>query len=70
MTNVEHLGVRYIGILVAVHQVAVPALGIDIRLGLALLIEVCGIFLGLLNPDLILYSVLLGQQVTVHLTVT
>ena len=70
VTHVKHLGVRHVGVLIAVHKIALPALGIDIGLGLALLIQVGSILLSFLNSDLVLHSVLLGEQVVVHLTVT
>ena len=38
VANVKHLGVRHIGILIAVDEIAVPTLGIDIGLGFAFFI--------------------------------
>ena len=69
MTNVKHLGVRHVGILTAVDKLTVPTLGVDIGLGLTLLIEVGGILLSFLDTNLVLYSTLLGQQIVMTIAV-
>ena len=47
VADVKHLGVGYVGVFIAVNEIALPTLGVDIGFGFALFIEVCGIFLGL-----------------------
>ena len=67
MTHVKHLGIGHVGIFVAVNQIAFPTLGIDVRLRLALLIEVCGIVLSFLYSYLIFNAILLCQQIAMSL---
>ena len=69
VAHVEHLGIGHVGVLIAIDEVAIPTLRVDVGLGLAIVLQVSSILLSLLDTNLILDTILLSQQVVMHLAV-
>lgn len=63
--DVDYLARGHVALLEGVHQTAIPSLGVDIGLGLLIVVEALGVGVNGLGPDFVLHALLVGEQFVV-----
>ena len=69
VAHVDALGAGHVAVFVRIDQVALPALGVDVGLGLFVLIEVLCVFLSLFEADALVDALLLGEHLGMSLAI-